>query len=242
MRQADDERLRDVIQVLYLEQSDRQEFFTLCVHVGVAASQQMLRYKVQMMRRLYLIMFKVFCAAIYFVMPSLCSAETPQLSVMMWDGDPHDRIFIRNTDDCALVRGVLVLDFTTSRGRVLIDTQYGGLGTKDPMPVAVEHGPLTVLPVADGDRRIFIEIHGLLPAQSGTVTLDVDNEATGWFAGRVSILGEHLEGATARFRAQSAGLGDDAFGTFTSAGAVAIALPNNACTPEDVPLTIVPIS
>lgn len=158
----------------------------------------------------------------------------------MRDGDPFDRIFIRNSGECTLVQGVLGLDFTTSQGGVLIDTEYGGLGTKDPMPVAVEHGPLRVRTVLDGDRQIVIEIDGLLPDQSGVVTLDVDNEATGWFSGRVSILGEHLDGATARFVTQ----GQDATGTFGETGEVVIALPNAACAQkdEDVPLTVVPIS
>lgn len=176
------------------------------------------------------------------VVPNLCCAQTAELSVTLRDGDPHDRIYIHNTGECALVRGVLGIDFAPSQGRVLIDTQYGGLGTKDPMPVNVEHGPLHVQPVLDGDRQITIQIDGLQPAQSGTVTLDVDNEATGWFAGRVIILGDHVEGATARF----AGGGQDVLGTFTNDGAVVLTLANGACAqrdvPTDLPVTTVPIS
>lgn len=172
--------------------------------------------------------------------PAATWAERAELSVSISDGDPFDRIFIQNSGECTLVQGALELDFTTSQGRVLIDTEYGGPGTKDPMPVAVEHGPLQVRNVVDGDRQIVIEINGLLPFQSGIVTLDVDNEATGWFAGRVSILGQHLSGTTARFTAQ----GQDASGIFGDTGEVVITLPAVACSREneDLPELTVPIS
>ncbi|WP_375282075.1 hypothetical protein [Pseudooctadecabacter sp.] len=169
------------------------------------------------------------------VLPATTMAQTAEVSVMIRDGDPHDRIYIRNTGRCPLGYGVLGLDFTTSAGHILIDTAYGGAGTKDPMPVEVESGPLSVHPVLDGDRQIVMDIEGLAQGQSGVVTLDVDNEASGWFASRVSILNDHLEGTEARFASMS----QDARGVFDATGTVIIGLPQDMCAPlEDAPSTV----
>ena len=175
----------------------------------------------------------VFAALI--LAPAMTLAQDAELTVLIRDGDPHDRIYIRNTGRCQLASGVLGLDFTTSAGGILIDTAYGGAGTKDPMPVEVESGPVSVHPVLDGDRQIVIDIENLAPGHSGVVTLDVDNEASGWFASRVSILNDHLEGTGARFASMS----QDAQGVFDASGAVVIGLPQDMCAqPEDVPSTV----
>jgi len=172
------------------------------------------------------------------MLPAVVAAGGAELSISIRDGDPHDRIFVSNTGACTLARGVLGIDFTMSSGGVLIDTQYGGAGTKDPMPVEVEYGPLHVHAVADGDRQIVIEVDVLLPGQSGTVTLDVDNEASPWFAQRVSILADHLEGSTARFAAA----GHDATAVFDASGSVVVPLPDDTCMIVEPPVTSVPIS
>lgn len=131
--------------------------------------------------------------------PAAALSQNANVSVMIRDGDPRHRNYIRNTGRCALAYDVLGLDFATSAGHILIDTAYGGAGTKDPMPVEVESGPLSVHPVLDGERKIVVDIEGLAPGQSDVVALNVDNEASGWFASRVRILNDHFEGTGARF-------------------------------------------
>ena len=80
------------------------------------------------------------------ILSLLATSAQADLSLRMEDGDPHDRFWIRNTDSCGSVNGILDIDFTPSKGGVLLDTEYGGLGTKDPMPVEVELGPIRLAP------------------------------------------------------------------------------------------------
>lgn len=165
------------------------------------------------------------------------AAQDNHIGVFLFDGNPYDRIFIRNIGDCDTITGTLTLDFTTSAGQVVIDTQYGGVGTQDPMPVEVENGPLSIAPVSDGDRVLQIGIDGLLAGQSGTITLDFDNEAAGWRAARVSIIGDHVAGAAARFDIA----GTSARAVFDRTGAARIDLPDDACALPQQPFATVPM-
>ena len=165
------------------------------------------------------------------------TAEAGGLSVSMADGDPHDRIRLRNTGDCAVVAGALQLDFRGSKGAIVLDTAYGGIGTKDPMPVDVEVGNITVPPVADGDREMTILIGSIAPGAKAVVTLDFDNDASGWFARRVSILGNDVVGTVARYAVP----GGEVSGVFEGA-ALELALPEGACGAEEDAPVVMPVS
>jgi len=73
------------------------------------------------------------------------------------------RLAARPHADCPLVAAALQVDFSSSKGRLVIDTEYGGAGTKDPMPVQVLEGLALVDPVADGARRLTVRIGALPP-------------------------------------------------------------------------------
>lgn len=160
------------------------------------------------------------------------------LEISMADGNPHDRIWLRNQGACEIIAGALMLDFQNSAGRIVIDTAYGGIGTKDPMPVEVERGNITVAPVADGDAQITILIGSITPGGQAVVTLDFDNDQSGWFSNRVSILGKDVIGTLARFETPS----ETTNGVFESGPVVTLDLPEDACTaPKDDPVST-PIS
>jgi len=156
----------------------------------------------------------------------------------MADGDPHDRIWLRNLGSCEIVAGALVLDFRNSKGKIVIDTAYGGIGTKDPMPVEVETGNITVRPVADGDREIVVLIGSIAPNGTAVVTLDFDNDASGWFTQRVSILDADVAGTFARFETPN----ELTSGVFETQAKLDLPIPEDACKKERNAPSTVPVS
>jgi len=122
--------------------------------------------------------------------------ETVPLRVMVLDEDAQDWITVSHGGTCATLSGRLRIDFGPSAGSVVIDTEYGGAGTRDPAPVQVVTGPAVVLPVPDGARSIEIVLQDLPPQGQVIVTLDIDNER-GWFAGnRVMATPADIAGST----------------------------------------------
>jgi hypothetical protein len=129
------------------------------------------------------------------------SEDSAHLHVMVIDEDEQDWIVLRNTSDCAAITGHARIDFSASRGSVVIDTDYGGPGTRDPGLVRVLSGPAVVGDVEDGARAIDIAVHALPPQGQAIVTLDIDNER-GWFENaRVMATPGDIRGSVAEFTA-----------------------------------------
>ena len=125
--------------------------------------------------------------------------DAAPLHVMVIDEDAQDWIVLQNKSDCATVSGHARVDFHASRGGVLIDTEPGGAGTRDPAAVEVLSGPGVVGRVEDGARSIDIAVHGLPPQGQVIVTLDIDNER-GWFENaRVVATPDDIRGSVAEF-------------------------------------------
>lgn len=125
--------------------------------------------------------------------------ETVPLRVVVLDEDAQDWITVSHGGTCATLSGRVRIDFGPSAGSVVIDTEYGGAGTRDPAPVEVVTGPAVVRPVPDGARGIEILLQDLPPQGQVIVTLDIDNER-GWFAGnRVMATPADIAGSTAEF-------------------------------------------
>lgn len=152
------------------------------------------------------------------------------LSITFRDGNPRDRFTVRNTG-CAVVTGQLVIDLAPSAGGVIVDAVRGGPGTKDPMPVEVEAGRLTVAPVADGARRLSMHLGGLAAGERAVVTLDLD-DTRGWWPGpRVEVFEQEMAGATATLAAPHG----TARATFDATGSARIAGASCADPGPDLP-------
>lgn len=121
-----------------------------------------------------------------------------EVIVSFRDGDPHDRLRVRNTG-CAALAGTLRLDLTRSAGAVIADTLRGGPGTKDPMPVEVESGAIAVDPVADGAEILILRLTGLPAGGTAVVTLDLDDTRGWWDGPRVEVFEEEMAGAVVEF-------------------------------------------
>ncbi|MEM7296478.1 MAG: hypothetical protein AAF330_07645 [Pseudomonadota bacterium] len=156
------------------------------------------------------------------------------------DGNPHDRFFIRHSG-CAVLVGELEIDLHSSRGEVLIDTVRGGPGTKDPMPVDVERGPVLVDPVEDGAKILRVSILGLEPGKLAAITLDLDAETHWWPAPRVAVEGDEIAQSEARLALLAQGYA----GVFDTTGGVRFSVPSlSDCaeTNEEEEPALVPIS
>ena len=132
---------------------------------------------------------------LFLIVLAVGSPLRADIVVTFRDGNPHDRLRIANTG-CAAVSGTMTVDFTTSATGILLDTVRGGPGTKDPMPVEVERGPLAVGPVADGARTLTVEVDALQPGATGVITMDVDNTSGWWPEQRIDVFGEDIAGTT----------------------------------------------
>lgn len=168
----------------------------------------------------------------------LATSAQADIVLRMEDGNPHDRLWIRNTDQCGAITGVLQIDFEPSAGRVLLDTEYGGLGTKDPMPVEVELGNIRLAPVTDGDRHLTVFLEGLGAGDTAVVTMDFDNEASFWSSPRVEVFGGHIEGTIARFTDTDV----TPQAIFDNRAIARISLAEQPCPKEEPPALTVPLS
>ena len=174
--------------------------------------------------------------AFIFALMMMASPAAAELFVVVADGDEADQIYVLNRGPCALVTGRLTIDFAKADYDIVIDTEYGGRGVQDPLPVLVAFGPLKVAPVADGDTSMVIDIGGLPPGQPAAVYFDMDEERSWFFEDRVWVSEAELEGAEVFFQTKDFGERRRLDGT----GAVTFDLPPEVCVeevPEDEPET-----
>lgn len=126
----------------------------------------------------------------------MCTPATAQeLDVQFQDGNPFDRFIVFNRG-CPLADAVIVLDFTTSRGGILIDTILGGPGARDPMDVTLTEGDAVLRPVKDGDQMLRLDVATLPQVSAITVTMDVDDTIGLWEDARVFAEGAEIAGTT----------------------------------------------
>ncbi len=121
------------------------------------------------------------------------SADTV-FEVRFTDGNPHDR-FQFSLIGCPIYDAELEIDLRNSASQVLIDTEYGGTGTQDPMPVEVEDGELTLLPSADGSQILKAQLAAIKEGETATITLDADDALSRSHNDRVEVDGPEISGA-----------------------------------------------
>lgn len=101
-------------------------------------------------------------------------ALAQDVDVRFQDGNPYDRFIVFNRG-CPLTDFVILLDFTSSAGGVLIDTVSGGPGARDPMAVQLIEGDASLDPVRDGDQMLRLRVASLPNLAALVVTMDVDD-------------------------------------------------------------------
>lgn len=153
------------------------------------------------------------------------SATAEGIDVLFRDGDGADR-FIAYNQGCPISNAVITLDFTSSAGGIVIDTAYGGGGSRDPMDVTLIEGDAQLRAVSDGDRMLRIDVATFPTLSAITVTMDVDDTVGAFEDARVHANGEEVAGTTvfiavdgqiSRTRLDAMGVG-----TLTPAGVCAL--------------------
>lgn len=123
-------------------------------------------------------------------------ADAQDVTVTYRDG-AADRFMIES-QSCPLAQTQFVIDLRTSVAGVLIDTAYGGLGSRDPLPALVVAGDATLAPVNDGDQILTLMVHQLAPQDRVVVTLDTDDSISDTEGQRVHVSGSEIAGSTVR--------------------------------------------
>jgi len=131
-----------------------------------------------------------------YVLPALLLATPLQadITVRFQDGNPKDLFTIVNTG-CELAGAVMVIDLRGSRSGAVIDTEYGGVGTKDPLDVNVEAGDIRLPEIADGEQVLHIFIDLLPDGGEAVVSLDLDDTIDVRAEPRVEVWGSDIAGA-----------------------------------------------
>ncbi len=160
------------------------------------------------------------CASICLFMATQTEA---MIEVNFRDGNPWDVFTITNAG-CAIIQADLTIDLSTSVAGVLIDTEYGGPGTQDPMPAELSEGHAVLAPVTDGDQRLVVTIGKLDTENLIQLRLDVDDTQGSRYAPKIEVYGDEITGATVTLRYA----GDQTFGTFDAEGNARIPLPKDA--------------
>lgn len=169
----------------------------------------------------------ILLSAIIVFAPAKLAAN--ELLVWFQDGNPADRILVHNTG-CPISGAKLTIDFRSSSGKVLIDTTYGGPGSRDPLDVQVARGDIRIIPPQDGAQILEIMIDDMQRGAIAEVTMDVDDQISATENMRVGVSGSEVAGTTVRLQLhQSTG---DA--TLNETGRTAIAVPDEDCSPPSV--------
>lgn len=171
------------------------------------------------------------CAVSVVLIWTALPAAALDLRVSIEDGDPLDRIRIVNTGNCTVAPGLVTINMANSEGRIVIDTEAGGPGTRDPFPITVENGPARLEPVADGDMSLGLRMGGLAPGGGITISFDGDSQTAFWENRRVVFRPEDLTGTRVRYVT----LGETVSTVFTGAGSVTLDLPDTACQDDAAP-------
>ena len=173
-----------------------------------------------------------------FLIALLCLLQTPPAlaDVAVWfrDGNPHDRFWIENRG-CKTIVGVVDIDLRKTTGRVIIDTAYGGIGTKNPMPVEIVAGNIALDPVPDGTQDLTVDLKSIGPKETAIVTLNLDDTKSRWFTLRVEVDGWEVGSDIVTCQTP---LGS-AFATFSEIGHAVI--PNPSAMDCSAPKTVTPV-
>lgn len=119
------------------------------------------------------------------------------------DGAPKDRFAIRYEGACDAGPLDIVIDLSTSVGRLIFDATEKGAGVEVFQPFELTAGADRVIeasPVRDGDQRITLTVSGLSDGDLVAFTIDVDDQLAQSPLGQIRVTGAEIEGATLSIR------------------------------------------
>ncbi len=127
------------------------------------------------------------------------TAAKSDLRVRFVEGAPKDKFVIENTGDCAISDSRVLLDLSTSKGKLIFDvtSQGGGVNVFQPFELVEGGDALATLPsVVDGQSEIQLEISNLKPQGTIAFTIDVDDTIG---QREITVSGAEIQGATVSY-------------------------------------------
>jgi len=136
---------------------------------------------------------------------------------------PKDWFEFTNQSDCELKDIELTIDLSASAGKLIFDTTETGEGVEVFQPFEVREGSITLAgSVGDGDRSLAIAIGSLLPGQSASFTIDVDDTLKNSELGMIRVSDSEIVGGQVVLKTTN---GNTANGTFDNTGKLELQSP-----------------
>ena len=158
------------------------------------------------------------------------TSATADVQIRFVESAPKDAFIIRNIGRCSLEQLAIGLDLSTSDGKLIFDTTETGAGVEVFQPFEVQTGEFVLADgqqrIQDGSNSLSLEIEQLMPNQSVSFTIDVDDNLTQSQLGQIRVTGSEINGAKASL---NLGTTDTLIGVFDSNNLSVINIPNSAC-------------
>lgn len=113
---------------------------------------------------------------------------------------PKDSFNITNDAACATGPLEVMIDLSTSAGKLIFDTTDAGAGVEVFQPFDLIAGGEFVLsasPIADGDDKMQMTLSSMSPGAEVVFTIDVDDQLKDGALGQIRVVGAEIEGARA---------------------------------------------
>lgn len=114
------------------------------------------------------------------------------VTVRFVEGAPVDRFVLTNTSPVAIGPMNVSFDLRPSVGKLVFDTQSGGVGVEVFQPFQSDDATLDV---ADGAEGLMMPLSGLAGNASTNFTIDVDDRLTASDLGQIRVSGSEMQGA-----------------------------------------------
>ena len=135
--------------------------------------------------------------------PVVCAASmaaSADMRLRFVESAPKDSFHIENVGACAIGGVELVIDLSTSAGRLVFDVTDAGAGVEVYQPfqlVAGEDRVISAIPVTDGDDMAHLTLREMAPGDKVVFTIDVDDTLTTSELGQIRVTGSEINGASA---------------------------------------------
>ena len=139
------------------------------------------------------------CAIVFVGALTTAIAALADLQVRFIEGAPKDKFLIQNTGRCAIADSSVLLDLSTTTGKLIFDvtSQGGGVEVFQPFELVEGGDALATLPnVVDGQSEIQLEIANLKPRGTIVFTIDVDDTIG---QREITVSGAEIQGATVTY-------------------------------------------
>lgn len=157
----------------------------------------------------------------------IASTAAANIDVVFTESAPKDRFTITNSSTC-VYEGLLVeIDLSNTVGKLIFDTTSAGAGVEVYQIFEVLQGDITLVSdlsvVRDGDTTLTVQVDHLLPSETVSFTIDVDDTLPAGELGSIRISDNEITGGQVTIQMKD---GQKTSAIFDQANLLSVALPN----------------